>query len=148
MANRKTAPATAAPTTYAVTGIGPAPLMPASLKRYGATANALPAAFASRVFTLTAAGVNVANAKGCNGRNGQATAMGLTAYAVAVASNGGNSASGAAIVSAMLTAPAFKGVFNGTKANGVHISPNALTAAKWCAGYVNGLTRPAHGLAS
>lgn len=150
MAKQANAPkATApAPTTYAATGIGPAPLMAASAKRYGATAMQLPAAFANRTFTLTALGVSTASAKGCVGRNGQATVMGLTAYAVAIAANGGKAATGAAIVAVMLTHPAFKGVFNGTKANGTHVSANTLTAAKWCAGYVNGLCRPQHGLAA
>lgn len=144
------APAIAAPanTSFGATGVGPAPLMAASAKRYGAKAMALNPAFATRTFTLSALGLSTAGAKGCVGRNGQATVMGLTAYAVSLAANGGKAATGAAIVAVMLTHPAFKGVFNGTKANGTHIGANALTAAKWCAGYVNGLTRTQHGLAA
>lgn len=143
-----TATPTATATNYAATGVGPAPLMAATAKRYGASAMALAPAFAARTFTLSNLGVSTANAKGCVGRNGQATVMGLTAYALSLAANGGKAATGAAIVAVMLTHPAFKGVFNGTKANGTHVSANALTAAKWCAGYVNGLCRPQHGLAA
>lgn len=140
--NTNTAPATAntAP-------LGPNPLMPASAKRYGALAGQLTASFATRTFTLTALGSQAVAAKGCTGKAGQPTAMGLTAYALGIAANGGQCATGAAIVAVMLTHPAFAGVFNGTKANGVHVAPSATTAAKWAQGYVNGLCRPQHGLA-
>lgn len=137
----------AASTATAATGVGPAPLSAASAKRYGALAGTLGNAFANRTFSLTPLGVGVA-ANGGAGVSGKPTVMGLAACALSIASNGGNNATGAAIVAVMLTHPAFAGVFNGTKANGVHVSANATTAAKWCQGYVNGLTRPAHGLAA
>jgi hypothetical protein len=131
--------------------------MAASAKRYGALAGQLTPAFAQRTFTLSNLGNGAVSAKGCIGRNSQATAMGLTAYALGIAANGGNCATGAAIVATMLTHPAFMvpnpsgqglvSLFTITKANGVHISANATTAAKWCQGYVNGLCRPQHGLA-
>lgn len=144
MANRTKATAA----TATATATGPNPLMAASAKRYGAKAGALTPAFATRTFTLTALGRAAVATNGCTGAQGQATAMGLTAYALGIATNGGNAATGAAIVAVMLTHTAFTGVFNGTKANGTHVSPNATTAAKWCQGYVNGLCRPQHGLAA
>jgi len=138
----------AATATAATAPLGPNPLMAASAKRYGANAGNLSASFATRTFTLSNLGMAAVAAKGCTGKAGQATAMGLTAYALGIAANGGKCATGAAIVAVMLTHPAFAGVFNGTKANGTHVAPNATTAAKWCQGYVNGLTRPQHGLAA
>jgi len=142
-----TAAATVASTATAATGVGPAPLALASAKRYGALAGTLSPAFANRTFTLTPLGASVA-ANGGTGTSGKVTVMGLAAVAVSIAANGGKAATGAAIVNVMLTHPAFAGVFNGTKANGCHVSANATTAAKWCQGYVNGLCRPAHGLAA
>jgi len=146
MARNSNKPATT--TTTATAPLGPNPLMAASAKRYGANAGNLSASFAARTFTLTNLGMAAVAAKGCTGKAGQATAMGLTAYALGIAANGGKCASGAAIVAVMLTHPAFAGVFNGTKANGTHVAPNATTAAKWAQGYVNGLCRPQHGLAA
>lgn len=120
----------------------------ASNKRYGAALNVLTPAFASATFTLTALGKQSVGAQGCIGRNGQPTAMGLTAVALANASNGGHSATGAAIVAAIIGNPQLMAAMLGTKAQGTHITPNSATAAKWAQGYVNGLCRPAHGLAT
>lgn len=121
---------------------------PASNRRYGAALNVLTPAFANATFTLTALGKQAIAANGCIGRNGQATAMGLTAVALANASNGGTAATGAAIVAAIIGNPQLMAGMLGTKANGTHITPNSATAAKWAQGYVNGLCRPAHGLAT
>lgn len=121
---------------------------PASVKRYGAWANSLNPAFANATFTLTAYGRSVAANGGCNGVRGQATAMGLTAVALATAANGGTSATGAAVVAAIIGNPALMAAMLGTKANGVHLTPNSATAAAWAKGYVNGLTRAKHGMAT
>lgn len=167
MANRKTntanATATAAKTPNAIRaativgqhGLGAlarvsaaAGVMPASNRRYGAGINALTPAFANATFTLTALGKGAVGVAGCIGRNGQPTVMGLTAVAVANASNGGTSATGAAIVAAMLGNPQLMAALLATKANGTHIAPSAATVAKWAQGYVNGLCRTQHGLAT
>jgi hypothetical protein len=121
---------------------------PASNRRYGAALNALTPAFASATFTLSALGKQAVAANGCTGRNGQPTAMGLTAVALANAAQGGLSATGAAIVAAIIGNPQLMAAMLGTKAQGTHITPNSATAAKWAQGYVNGLCRPAHGLAT
>ena len=121
---------------------------PASNRRYGAALNALTPAFATATFTLTALGKQAVAAHGGIGRNGQPTAMGLTAVALANAANGGNAATGAAIVQAIIGNPQLMAGMLGTKAQGTHITPNTATAAKWAQGYVNGLCRPAHGLAT
>lgn len=123
---------------------------PASAKRYGATVNGLTPSFASAAFTPTALGKQAIAANGCIGRNGQATVMGLVAVALgnAIAANGGNSATGAQVVVALLGNPQLMAATGGTKALGVHVTPANATAAKWAQGYVNGLCRPAHGLAS
>lgn len=121
---------------------------PASNRRYGAALNALTPAFATATFTLTALGKASVAQAGCIGRNGQPTAMGLTAVALANAANGGTAATGAAIVAAILGNPQLMAAMGGTKALGTHVTPNSATAAKWAQGYVNGLCRPAHGLAT
>jgi hypothetical protein len=121
---------------------------PASAKRYGAAVNSLTPSFANATFTLTALGKAAVGVAGGIGRNGQATAMGLTAVALANAANGGTSATGAAIVAAILGNPQLMAAMGATKALGVHVTPNSATAAKWAQGYVNGLCRPQHGLAS
>jgi hypothetical protein len=135
----------AAPRIAAATGTAAA-----SAKRYGAALNALTPAFANATFTPTALGKAAIAANGCTGRNGQATAMGLTAAAMgnAMAANGGAPATGAAIVAAIIGNPQLMAAMLGTKAQGTHILPNTATAAKWAQGYVNGLCRPAHGLAN
>jgi hypothetical protein len=120
----------------------------ASNKRYGAALNALTPAFAAATFTLTALGKGAVGQAGCIGRNGQPTAMGLTAVALHNAANGGTAATGAAIVAAIIGNPQLMAAMLGTKAQGTHILPNTATAAKWAQGYVNGLCRPAHGLAT
>jgi hypothetical protein len=121
---------------------------PASNRRYGAALNSLTPAFANATFTLTALGKQAVAANGGTGRNGQATAMGLTAVALANAAQGGLSATGAAIVAAIIGNPQLMAGMLGTKAQGTHITPNSATAAKWAQGYVNGLCRPQHGLAT
>lgn len=133
----------AAPRVAAATGNAPA-----SAKRYGAALNGLTPAFAAATFTLTALGKATVGAAGCIGRNGQPTAMGLTAVAVANAANGGTSATGAAVVAAIIGNPQLMAAMLGTKAQGTHLLPNTATAAKWAQGYVNGLCRPAHGMAT
>ena len=165
MANRNKATATAAAAKPALTlraaaaigkhGLAAAPRLaatignaPASVNRYKATANGLTPSFAAATFTLTALGKAAVAANGCIGSKGQATAMGLTALALAHAANGGTSATGAAIVAAIIGNPATIAAMLGTKASGTHITPNSVTAAKWAQGYVNGLCRPAHGLAT
>jgi hypothetical protein len=137
------------------TGLAAAPAIaaklgtaPASQRRYGATVHGLTPSFATATFTLTALGKSTVGQAGCIGRNGQPTAMGLTAVALANAANGGNSATGAAIVAAILGNPQLMAAMGGTKALGTHVTPNSATAAKWAQGYVNGLCRPAHGLAT
>lgn len=120
----------------------------ASNKRYGVALNALTPSFATATFTLSALGKAAVAANGCTGRNGQATAMGLTALALAHAANGGLSATGAAVVTAIIGNPQLMAAMLGTKAQGTHILPGTATAAKWAQGYVNGLCRPQHGLAS
>lgn len=131
---------TALPRIVATTGNAPA-----SNKRYGAMVNGLTPAFASATFTLTALGKQAVAANGCTGRNGQPTAMGLTALALGQC---GHSATGAAIVAAIIGNPQLMAAMLGTKAQGTHILPNTVAAAKWAQGYVNGLCRPAHGLAT
>jgi hypothetical protein len=130
---------TALPRIVAATGNAPA-----SNRRYGATVNGLTPAFAAATFTLTALGKAAVAANGCTGRNGQPTAMGLTALALGQC---GHSATGAAIVAAIIGNPQLMAAMLGTKAQGTHILPNTVAAAKWAQGYVNGLCRPAHGLA-
>jgi hypothetical protein len=120
----------------------------ASVNRYRATVNALSPAFAATVFTLTRNGLNAVAANGCIGSKGQATVMGLTAVCLANAGNGSGKATGQAIALAMLGNPAIVAALQGTKANGVHIVASATLSAKWVQGYVNGLCRPAHGLAT
>lgn len=127
----------------------------ASAKRYGngnsnvaAAVNTLTPAFAVATFTLTALGKQAVGVAGCIGSKGQPTAMGLTAVAVANAANGGTSATGAAIVAAILGNPQLMAAMLGTKANGTHVLPTAACAARWAQGYVNGLCRTQHGLAS
>jgi hypothetical protein len=133
----------ALPRVAAATGTAPA-----SNRRYGAALNALTPAFANATFTLTALGKGAVGQQGCIGRNGQPTAMGLTAVALHNAAQGGTSATGAAIVAAIIGNPQLMAAMLGTKAQGTHILPNTATAAKWAQGYVNGLCRPAHGLAT
>jgi hypothetical protein len=165
MANRKTnnapaTPAKVAPMLRAAavigrTGLGALPaaaakygVAPASAKRYGAAVSSLTPSFANATFTLTALGKQAVAANGCIGSKGQATAMGLTALALAHAANGGLSATGAAVVAAILGNPQLMAAMGATKALGVHVVPNSATAAKWAQGYVNGLCRPQHGLAT
>lgn len=121
----------------------------ASAKRYGNAVNALTPAFANATFTPTALGKQAIAAQGCIGRNGQATVMGLCAVALgnAMAANGGT-ATGAQVVLAILGNPQLMAAMGATKALGVHVTANSATAAKWAQGYVNGLCRPAHGLAT
>lgn len=121
---------------------------PASNKRYGVALNALTPSFATATFTLTPLGKAAVAAAGCTGRNGQATAMGLTALALGHAAQGGLSATGAAIVAAIIGNPQLMAGMLGTKAQGTHLLPNTATAAKWAQGYVNGLCRTSHGLAT
>ncbi len=122
---------------------------PASVKRYGAMVNGLTAAFAAASFTLSPLGKAAIAANGGIGRNGQATVMGLVAVALgnAISSNGGTSATGQQVVLALLGNPQLMAATGGTKAFGVHVTAANATAAKWAQGYVNGLCRPAHGLA-
>jgi hypothetical protein len=122
---------------------------PASAKRYGATVNGLTPAFAAATFTPTALGKQAIAANGGIGRNGQPTVMGLVAVALgnAIAANGGNSATGQQVALALLGNPQLMAATGGTKALGVHVTAANATAAKWAQGYVNGLCRPAHGLA-
>lgn len=117
----------------------------ASVNRYKATVNALSPAFAATTFSLTALGKNAVALQGCIGSKGQATVMGLTALCLG---NLGGKATGQQIAVAMLGSPAIVAALQATKANGVHIVGNAALSAKWVQGYVNGLCRPAHGLAS
>lgn len=121
----------------------------ASGKRYGAALNVLTPAFAAATFTPTALGKAAIAANGCTGRNGQPTAMGLTAVAMgnAAAANGTANPTGAQVVAAIIGNPQLMAAMLGTKAQGTHILPGTATAAKWAQGYVNGLCRPAHGLA-
>ncbi len=154
-ATAKPAPMLRAASVLGRTGLSALPAIaakygtaPASAKRYGATVNGLTPSFATATFTLTALGKAAVASQGCLGRNGQPTAMGLTAVAVANASNGGTSATGAAIVAAILGNPQLMAAMGGTKALGVHVTPNSATAAKWAQGYVNGLCRTQHGLAT
>jgi hypothetical protein len=120
----------------------------ASVNRYKATVNALSPAFAATTFTLTALGRNAVALGGGIGSKGQQTVMGLTAVALAQAANGGTSATGQAIALAMLGNPQIVAALTATKANGVHVVSSATLSAKWVQGYVNGLCRPAHGLAT
>jgi len=120
----------------------------ASVSRYKAAVNALSPAFAATTFTLTRNGLNAVALQGAIGSKGQVTVMGLVACCLANAANGGNSATGAAIALAMLGNPQIVAALQGTKANGVHVISSATLSAKWVQGYVNGLCRPAHGLAS
>lgn len=120
----------------------------ASNKRYGAALNALTPAFAAATFTLTTLGKGCVAQAGCIGRNGQPTAMGLTCVALHNAAQGGIAATGAAIVAAIIGNPQLMAAMLGTKAQGTHILPNTATAAKWAQGYVNGLCRTQHGLAT
>lgn len=135
----------ALPRVAAVTGNAPA-----SVRRYGATVNGLTPSFASATFTPTALGKAAIAANGCIGRNGQPTVMGLVAVALgnAIAANGGGNATGAQVVCALLGNPQLMAATGGTKALGVHVTPANATAAKWAQGYINGLCRPAHGLAT
>lgn len=123
---------------------------PASAKRYGATVNGLTPSFAAATFTPTALGKAAIAANGGIGRNGQATVMGLVAVALgnAMAANGGKPATGAQVVVALLGNPQLMAATGGTKAFGVHVTAANATAAKWAQGYINGLCRPAHGLAT
>ena len=164
MANRKATTATTtvakpamlrAATLLGRTGLTAAPAIaaklgtaPASARRYGATVHGLTPSFATATFTLTALGKSTVAAQGCIGRNGQPTAMGLTCVALANAANGGTAATGAAIVAAILGNPQLMAAMGGTKALGTHVTPNSATAAKWAQGYVNGLCRTQHGLAT
>lgn len=120
----------------------------ASTKRYNAAVNTLTPAFAAATFTLTTLGKGCVAQAGCIGRNGQPTAMGLTCVALHNAAQGGTSATGAAIVAAIIGNPQLMAAMLGTKAQGTHILPNTATAAKWAQGYVNGLCRTQHGLAT
>lgn len=127
----------------------------ASAKRYAgsnpnvaAAVSQLTPSFANATFTLTALGKQCLGVAGCIGRNGQPTAMGLTCVGLGNAANGGTSATGAAIAAAILGNPQLVQAMLGTKANGTHLLPQAAVAAKWVQGYVNGLCRPAHGLAT
>lgn len=165
MANRKTNTATAAATVKAPAALRAAALIgkhglaalprvaaatgtaPASVKRYSAGVQSLTPAFAAATFTLTALGKATAANGGVNA-HGRATAMGLTALALAQAAQGGTSATGAAVVAAIIGNPQLMAAMLGTKAQGTHILPNTATAAKWAQGYVNGLCRPQHGLAT
>lgn len=133
-------------TTAIATGMGPSALLAATAKRYGANAGMLSPAFANRTFTLSTLGATVAASGGLSGA-GRPTTMGLTAVALMVASNGTGSATGAAIVAAMLS-PALAARIAATKANGYHTNGANPMPAKVAQGYVNGLCRPAHGLAA
>lgn len=123
---------------------------PASVKRYGGTVNGLTPAFAAASFAPTALGKRAIAANGCIGSKGQATVMGLVAVAMgnAIAANGGGSATGQQIALALLGNPQLIAATGGTKALGAHVTAANATAAKWAQGYVNGLCRPAHGLAT
>lgn len=135
----------ALPRVAAATGTAPA-----SAKRYGNAVNSLTPAFAAATFTPSALGKAAIAAQGGIGRNGAVTVMGLTAVALgnAIAAQGGNSATGQAVVLAILGNPQLMLAMGATKALGVHVTANSATAAKWAQGYVNGLCRPAHGLAA
>lgn len=136
---------TTASTGFAATGFGPTPITAASAKR--GYAKALNPAFAARVFTLTALGASTAKAQGACGARGQQTAMGITAWAVGIAANGGTSATGAAIVAVMLTNAGVLKALASTKAFGTHLNAGVMPPPAFCQGYVNGLCRPQHGLA-
>ncbi len=168
MANRKTTAATAATAPAIAPRIKAASIVakhglgacarvagvtgtaPASIARYKGGANALTPAFAATVFTPTALGKRAIAAQGAIGKAGQVTVMGLVAVALgnAIAANGGTSATGAQVAVALLGNPQLMAATGGTKALGVHITAANATAAKWAQGYINGLCRPAHGLAS
>ena len=151
----KAAPALRAAAIIGQHGLAAAPRVaaaignaPASVKRYGATVNGLNASFANATFTLNAAGKALVAAQGRNA-HGRLTAMGLTAVALANAANGGTSATGAAIVAAIIGNPQLMAAMLGnTKAAGCHILPGTATAAAWAKGYVNGLCRPQHAYAT
>lgn len=151
MASNKanTAP-TPASTAFAATGVGPTAPTAATVRRYGANLNTLTPAFAGRRFAPTALGKAAIAAAGGIGRNGQPTAMGLTAVAMgnAMAANNGKSATGTEIVAAILGNPQLMAAMLGTKAQGTHITANSPAAPKWAQGYVNGMCRPQHGLAT
>jgi hypothetical protein len=151
----KVAPMLRAAAVIGRTGLGAAAaagakygVAPPSARRYGAAVNSLTPAFATATFTLTALGKAAVAANGGTGRNGQPTAMGLTAVALANEAQGGLSATGAAIVAAILGNPQLMAAMGSTKALGTHVQPTSATAAKWAQGYVNGLCRPQHGLAT
>jgi hypothetical protein len=166
--NKAAAPATAAPAIVArvkaagIIGKAANPLnamarvaavtgtAAASANRYKAAAHSLTPAFAAATFTLTPLGKAAVAANGGIGRNGQATVMGLVAVALgnAIAANGGTSATGAQVAAALLGNPQLMAATGGTKALGVHVTAANATAAKWAQGYINGLCRPAHGLAN
>lgn len=127
-----------------------APPAPASAKRYGTGVNTLTPAFAQATFTPTALGKAAIAAGGAIGKGGAVTAMGLTAVALghAMAANGTKAATGAQIVAAVLGNPQLMAALFGTKASGTHVQANAALVAKWAQGYVNGLCRTQHGLAT
>lgn len=125
---------------------------PQSAKRYGAALNKpLSTGFANTVFTLTPQGAKVIGGHwGKPGATpyGNVTAMGLTVLAFGAAANGGQTATGAAIVAAMLGNPAIVAALQGTKANGGHVQANAPLCANFVQGYVNGMCRAQHGYAT
>jgi hypothetical protein len=138
---------TAAARLSAATGVSAA-----SANRYAkgavnvpATVNALSATFAATTFSLTALGKAAVSANGCIGNKGQPTVMGLTACGLA---NAGGTATGAQVAAAILGNPALVTAMLGTKAGGHHVIATAALAARWVQGYVNGLCRPQHGLAT
>jgi len=136
--------ATLAAQAHNVLTMGTAPLTAASIARK--YTKGLAPAFAARTFTLTPAGHALIANNGLNA-HGRLTAIGATCLALGIASNGGNSATGAAIVTAMLTSPACLAAFLGTKANGVHFTASNPPTPGFAAGYVKGLAMAKHGLA-
>jgi hypothetical protein len=111
-----------------------------------ASVNALSPNFAAATFSLTALGKNAVAVNGCIGSKGNATAMGLTACGLG---NAGGTATGAQVAAAILgNAALVNAMLTLTKASGTHVIATAPLAARWVQGYVNGLCRPQHGLAT
>lgn len=117
----------------------------ASAKRYPNGLGTFGKAFTATTFALTNLGLAAVKANGKIGAKGQATAMGLTALALG---NCGGTATGVQVALAILGNATIMGQLVQTKACGTHILPANTTAAQWAQGYVNGLCRPAHGLAT
>jgi hypothetical protein len=122
----------------------------ASAKRYGRTLGTLSPAFAAATFTLTALGKGAVANQGCIGMAGQPTVMGLMAVGLANAAAAAGTAhpTGQQIALAVLGNPQLMAALMGTKAKGTHLIPANTTAMGWAQGYINGLCRAKHGLAT